>query len=1163
MKGKIKFTLTLSVLMLFSLAQINAQSWHVYDGSQLPADAGFSSADVKGKAIVHSIVDDPDIPGNKLYEYYVDSADSKQQWEADFGGPVDYITVVTRMKSSLPDTFIGVSNIRLYNGVNRVVFKLEDGRINPENTLQNVNYDMDGTEWHIFRFVMDGAFVKVYLDERPKPVMVDTSASLNSNTYFRFGDGSDGDEYGGQVDWIVWDTSGAYPPGAGAVIPQALLYPDAPALMAKWSFNGSLEDDVGDADAVVDNNGFEYVKSIADSAINFLVASDEAQLAVPLENSEQLHFGTGSFSMSMLAKFDPGAGEQILVIKGDMGQDLPTTSLDRKGNWYALSCKNDEFRFTIDDDVKKAQLGGKLDGIYLPGSKWYHIVGVRDTEQDSTFLYINGKLVASMLDETANVMVDSMPVTIGSLTNRADRKVYGAIDEIEIYNYALSPTEVMSMYDTYPIQNIFFVTDADQRDSLYMEFLEDNGFNVNAWVISGLADQPQSTIDMINSNDLAIIGRAPLSGNFTQANKYAWNKEVEIPLILTTQWAGRSTRLNWFNSTSCVHYDTDPDTIVAKINDPADAVFAGASIDADSMMAWSVAPEDAILLDTTTNGTILATYNTNAVLFARFEPCVEFYDGAGVTEKPAAPRTYFGMGNDNMGWPNFFPILEDVKGVLLAEINRLLTDPYTVCTDYPADDATLASLDVDAGELMPAFDPAVTEYKVTVPQGTASVNISAVANDAGATVADTGDVDVSGGMVTAPVTVTAADGYNTMVYNIMFEIPVIVDGVIGGGEWDRADSMVVEKPINVNNIDDENDYSLYFKMLWNDSALYLLIDVTDDAIFLGHTNIWEDDNIEVYFDMNNSKIQKWPRDLGWSGRPWAQMDDNDMQLRFQPTTADIGYESNLGVTTVVNGITYAQTQSGTGYIFEMMFDFDSLAVGYPEFVAVAGTEIGFDIDASDNDDNPSARDEIGWSADRQLIYTDAGLWGTLMFNADGTVTQILDTEAPTAPANLAASVDGYTVTLTWDASTDNIIVDEYNIYVNSLPMGTVMAQESVNGGAIPDIPPGNYTVGISAVDPSDNESDISTIDVEVVVVSIDEREVSYNIYPVPATEILVVENTDYIEQIEIFNMVGESILNIAVEAKHAELDISDLKPGVYVIKLHTAKEVFSEQLLIE
>lgn len=74
-----------------------------------------------------------------------------------------------------------------------------------------------------------------------------------------------------------------------------------------------------------------------------------------------------------------------------------------------------------------------------------------------------------------------------------------------------------------------------------------------------------------------------------------------------------------------------------------------------------------------------------------------------------------------------------------------------------SDDASLASLTVDPGELDPPFAPEIISYQVVLPEGSESVEITAIANHPAATVG--GDVgtftDVPG---TAIVTVTAEDG---------------------------------------------------------------------------------------------------------------------------------------------------------------------------------------------------------------------------------------------------------------------------------------------------------------------------------------------------------------------------------------------------------------------
>lgn len=85
-------------------------------------------------------------------------------------------------------------------------------------------------------------------------------------------------------------------------------------------------------------------------------------------------------------------------------------------------------------------------------------------------------------------------------------------------------------------------------------------------------------------------------------------------------------------------------------------------------------------------------------------------------------------------------------------------------------DATLSSLTVDVGELIPTFAPDITNYSVIVPEGTETVNVSAVPNDERSIVEGDGAVDVSSGSGSAAVLVTAENGSNKT-YNIGFTTP--------------------------------------------------------------------------------------------------------------------------------------------------------------------------------------------------------------------------------------------------------------------------------------------------------------------------------------------------------------------------------------------------------
>jgi hypothetical protein len=105
---------------------------------------------------------------------------------------------------------------------------------------------------------------------------------------------------------------------------------------------------------------------------------------------------------------------------------------------------------------------------------------------------------------------------------------------------------------------------------------------------------------------------------------------------------------------------------------------------------------------------------------------------------------------------------------LVDEIYVQLSSPLEryVVVEPPSDVATLDTLTVSVGTLVPEFSPDVTAYTLEAPAGTTTVSVEAIATDENATVTGTGDVDVSSGSGQATVTVTAEDGETTLSYVI-------------------------------------------------------------------------------------------------------------------------------------------------------------------------------------------------------------------------------------------------------------------------------------------------------------------------------------------------------------------------------------------------------------
>ncbi|RKE95020.1 endonuclease [Ichthyenterobacterium magnum] len=83
-----------------------------------------------------------------------------------------------------------------------------------------------------------------------------------------------------------------------------------------------------------------------------------------------------------------------------------------------------------------------------------------------------------------------------------------------------------------------------------------------------------------------------------------------------------------------------------------------------------------------------------------------------------------------------------------------------------------------------------------------------------------------------------------------------------------------------------------------------------------------------------------------------------------------------------------------------------------------------------------------------------------------------DTEAPTDPTNLiASSPTDFTIDLNWTASTDNIGVASYDIYINSIfAFNTTNPSSATATGLLPDT---NYCFTIKAKDTAGNESGFS------------------------------------------------------------------------------------------
>ena len=255
---------------------------------------------------------------------------------------------------------------------------------------------------------------------------------------------------------------------------------------------------------------------------------------------------------------------------------------------------------------------------------------------------------------------------------RASFNIHGSPGEDDTNNTQTQDKTIL--FVSHQTETYIDPTYGDYADTPFITGLEALGYNVITWYNESLSSASQATVDSLNNADLIIIGRSTSSGIFQDPNKDAWNA-ITAPILNLHPWSCRSSRMNWFNSTNMVHTDDTGVVLNATIHEPDDAVFDGVAL-TDGRLPWCVAPYDVLVYDDPGNGEVIASAaDDGSVLFVRFEPGVEFYDGS--VDMPAGPRTMFGNGNDNLRGPggeyifSYYNFTTESEKVFYNEVKRM------------------------------------------------------------------------------------------------------------------------------------------------------------------------------------------------------------------------------------------------------------------------------------------------------------------------------------------------------------------------------------------------------------------------------------------------------------------------------------------------------------
>jgi Concanavalin A-like lectin/glucanases superfamily len=145
---------------------------------------------------------------------------------------------------------------------------------------------------------------------------------------------------------------------------------------------------------------------------------------------------------------------------GDAQQDgvsINAAGIVAQGGWAAeqftldtggTTPTNYYYRFTTRDSGNQIRTAGNRTN--APDGNWHHLVGVLDQANSNLCLYVDGVKVATTACSPSNGVVStSVPVSIGCRMNSAGvyaQQFFGSINDVALYNYALSPEQVAAHY---------------------------------------------------------------------------------------------------------------------------------------------------------------------------------------------------------------------------------------------------------------------------------------------------------------------------------------------------------------------------------------------------------------------------------------------------------------------------------------------------------------------------------------------------------------------------------------------------------------------------------------------------------------------------------------------------------------------------------------------
>ncbi len=201
--------------------------------------------------------------------------------------------------------------------------------------------------------------------------------------------------------------------------------PAPSGLFGWWPAEGDAKDVAGTNNGML-VNGVNFTNGMVGQAFSL----DGASSYVSIPDAPSFHGLTSNITIEAWIKVNqfPSGDWTAIVTKGDS-----SWRLHRHGSTSVIS-------FSI-GGLSSADLAGNRN---VNDGQWHHVAGVYN--HTNLFLYVDGALDASA-PATGTIAQNSYPVCIGENAEHPGRIWNGLIDEVSIYNRALTAAEIQFIYN--------------------------------------------------------------------------------------------------------------------------------------------------------------------------------------------------------------------------------------------------------------------------------------------------------------------------------------------------------------------------------------------------------------------------------------------------------------------------------------------------------------------------------------------------------------------------------------------------------------------------------------------------------------------------------------------------------------------------------------------